>query len=43
MDIPPAILQWLAQFSGTVALCIVIILFFCFVGHFAGGVLEDRV
>jgi hypothetical protein len=40
MDIPPVILQFLAEFSLTVALCIVIIGLCIFIGHFAGGLLE---
>jgi hypothetical protein len=43
MDIPVPILQWLAEFSGTLALCIVICVFLIFLGHFVGGILEDRI
>jgi hypothetical protein len=43
MDIPAPILQWLAEFSATMAICIVIIVFLVFLGHFVGGILEDRV
>jgi uncharacterized membrane protein SpoIIM required for sporulation len=42
MNIPPVILQWLAEFAGTMAICIVILVLLIFLGHFIGGILRDR-